>query len=281
MPLRRRAPIAAVTDPRTAALVRLARAYGAGDDVAVVEAARTADAGAARRALLYRLRSDRHLTPPPLGDPARLAAPPGADDAPAHPLARLDDEERAVLAGVWFDGLDAHALAGALGTNRTAVKAIARRGLAKLAGSEAGEQRLDTVATLMAGEYALGLLPPPAQELFERGLALDPTLAADVAAWDARFAAAFDRQEPVVAAPTGPGRPARISAAARVRPPWRWLSLTGLGVAALAALAAWSAASPHRSLPPARIAPAAPAVVGTARLLPLPPPAVEVPAVRR
>lgn len=105
----------------------------------------------------------------------------------ADVLPRLDDDERTVLAGAALDGLEAAALARELGSNRTAVKRTARTALAKLDGHGDGDQQLASVQTMMAGEYALGLLQPDAQRLFERGLDLDPTLAEAVRRFDLSF----------------------------------------------------------------------------------------------
>jgi hypothetical protein len=93
-----------------------------------------------------------------------------------------------VVAGALFDGLDLVGLARALGTHRLDVKARARRVLSRLAGEGATGSGLAAVRHMMAGEYALGLVPPDAFAPFQRGLALDPGLQALVAGWDARFA---------------------------------------------------------------------------------------------
>jgi anti-sigma-K factor RskA len=60
--------------------------------------------------------------------------------------------------------------------------------LSRLAGEEATGSGLAAVRHMMAGEYALGLVPPDAFTPFQRGLALDPGLQKLVAGWDERFA---------------------------------------------------------------------------------------------
>ncbi len=211
-----RRPVAEAAPPTTlgasalgadarARLVELARRHGlapaaAGHAVDHAEAAAarepwtTAEA-AARRALLDALRQDPTAGRPELGDARRLtgALPPGAvttdDDADWD---GVPEGERAVFAGAVFDGLDLIGLARALGTHRLDVKARARRVLSRLAGAEATGSGLAAVRHMMAGEYALGLVPPDASAPFQRGLALDPGLQALVAAWDARLAPFHD-----------------------------------------------------------------------------------------
>ncbi len=226
MPFRRRPrPASAVPGPTAGSLLALAFAYGA--DAATASrhvehaTAEAAEPAAQRRRLLSRLRQDRSLTTPPVGRIDRLAPPARGADEPAHVLERLNDAERTVLVGALLDGLDATALAHATGTTRTGIKGTARSLLAKLDGTTEGEQTLATVASLMAGEYALGLLHPDGQRLFERGLALDADLQTEVDRWDGRLAELTRSARVAVATPPPPAaaverhrlRPALIAAA--------------------------------------------------------------------
>ncbi|MFW5679580.1 MAG: hypothetical protein ACOC3D_04895 [Pseudomonadota bacterium] len=228
-------------------LLGLARAYGADPATAREHleraGAQTTGRAAIRRALLLRLREDPKLTPPPLGSPDRL---PG-DDAG---LEGLDADERAILAGCLFDGLEASALAANLGGNRTTIKATARRLLAKLEGNAEGAQTLGGVASMMAGEYALGLLHPEGQRLFERGLDLDPELRALVDRWDARLEALLPR-------PVAPARAAPPTRSPRRRRIWLRVAAATVLLVVGASLAMPSVPGAP-ALPRARLAPEAP-----------------------
>ena len=197
---RRRATVPTVAAGARRMLLELARAHGLAPDAAAsaVERACSAAGGepwttpdaAARRALLDALRRDPACSPPPLGDPKRLDGGAFADGA-AVDWDEVPAGERAVLAGALFDGLDLVGLARALGTHRVDVKARARRALSHLTDDRAAGSGLAAVRHMMAGEYALGLVPPDAFAPFQRGLALDAGLQQLVAGWDARFAPAL------------------------------------------------------------------------------------------
>jgi DNA-directed RNA polymerase specialized sigma24 family protein len=258
--LRRQESHAASDDP----LLGVARAYGA-DPTAAREHLERATAqatgrAAIRRALLLRLREDPTLAPPQLRSADRL---PDADVDPA--LEGLDADERAILAGCLLDGLDANALAQALGGNRTTIKATARRLLAKLEGHAEGAQTLGGVASMMAGEYALGLLHPDGQRLFERGLDLDPELRGRVERWDARF-------EPLLPRPAAPSTTRPLAAVPPRRRVWLRVAAAALLLVAAASLAVPSIPGTP-ALPPARLAPEAP----SARTAPI---VVTVPSAR-
>lgn len=205
-------------------LVALACAYGLAPDAAALAVERAVAAAAepwtrpeaaARRRLLDTLRRDPTARRPALGGPERLRGPLVPADASPEPIdwADVPAGERAVVAGALFDGLDLVGLARALATHRLDVKARARRVLSRLAGEAATGSGLAAVRHMMAGEYALGLVPPDAFAPFQRGLALDPGLQALVAGWDARFAPLLE----TVAA--GADAPPPAVAAVPVRPP--------------------------------------------------------------